>query len=90
MEFISVRVANQKLMRRSYSRSRFVDIAKSDDAEAVLCHVLNGLRETIGNDFFPADYHRRYDQVICNSVPADAYQQPDANQVGIKKGLKIH
>jgi len=42
MEFISVRVANQKLVRRPYSRNRFVDIAETDDAETILGEVFDG------------------------------------------------
>ncbi len=53
MEFISVWVADQKLMRRSHRRSRFVDLAEPNDAETILRDVLDWrdvLRQTVGND----------------------------------------
>ena len=53
MEFMSVWVADQKLMRRSHRRSRFVDLAELNDAETILRDVLDWrglLRQTVGND----------------------------------------
>ena len=53
MEFMSAWVADQKLMRRSHRRNRFVDLAEPNNAEAVFRNVLDWrdlLRQTVGND----------------------------------------
>src|SRR5207302_8402054 len=93
LAFHTAFVLNQKLTLSWRIDYRRVDIRQTNNAKTVLCEVFDWscrLRQRVGPRLFPAPRHRPHHNLRDLCVGLTDCPQLDGNQVGIRKGLKIH